>query len=374
MVVSPQLRTKEQAMTRVSALDREKLWWDAVEDASRSETPDEIPRVVLPVLKHVLGADGVGCHWINLREAHENPQAYPSDFQALMLEPATFEAYRRLMLTHPWLVHYSKTASTDPRAISELLTLHDWHNYPLYQDVFRPCGIEDQLAGFVMGDERQMLGLSASFDRSGAAGRHEAFMFRAGKMVSEAYSRVERQRGLRSVESVLSDAAVLPGRAVIVLDRHGRVEFSGGGLLNALCRELGLITDGRRLPTNLQYAIDTCGNSSEENTSTSVRLQEFGIRFLHFNPQTGESVLLIDQSPTITKVDALSPNMVRTVELLGGGMNNHQVAQELNLSVETVRTYRARAFKILGVHKIEVAVAMIMTWRQQHTTSAISHT
>lgn len=352
-------------MTRGSALDREKLWWDAVEQASAAESPDEIPEIVLPVLKRVLGADGVGCHWINLREAQDRSHVYPLDHDPRALCPATFETYRRLMHTHPWFAHYTKTGRTDPMAISELLTLREWHRHPLYQDVFRLWDVEDQLAGFVMNDNQWMVGLSASFGRSGAAGNHQAFMFKAGRMVGGAYSKVEHRRGLSSVEHALSDATVLSGAAVILLDRHERVDFSGGGLLESLRSEVGLIARGHKLPADLRHAIDTWKNGAG-HTNGSTRLRGFNIRILRVDPKVDGYALLIDQRSTTEKVDALSPNALRTIELLGEGMNNHQVARELGLSVDTVRTYRTRALKVLGVHKIEVAVAMVTTWRQTH--------
>jgi RNA polymerase sigma factor (sigma-70 family) len=69
----------------------------------------------------------------------------------------------------------------------------------------------------------------------------------------------------------------------------------------------------------------------------------------------------IDHEPfsePVAALEALTPRQTEVLRLLEYGRSTHQIAEELNLSRETVRNHIRHILKALGVHSRLEAVAL----------------
>jgi DNA-binding NarL/FixJ family response regulator len=69
----------------------------------------------------------------------------------------------------------------------------------------------------------------------------------------------------------------------------------------------------------------------------------------------GETILDIGVAPTTAlkgdRADALTPREVEVLQLICGGLSNREIAERLNLSVNTVSVHRTNIMSRIGVHK-----------------------
>ena len=63
-----------------------------------------------------------------------------------------------------------------------------------------------------------------------------------------------------------------------------------------------------------------------------------------------------------------SPRQAQIVSLVAGGLGDREIAQQLGVSVSTVRTHLQRLYRDMGVHSRSRAVA---TWYQTQTEAGV---
>lgn len=87
---------------------------------------------------------------------------------------------------------------------------------------------------------------------------------------------------------------------------------------------------------------------------------------VYLSPEVSESIVGRMQSggarrrSSVTGLDSLSPREFEVLELVADGKTSKDVADLLNLQVETVRTYRKSIMRKLGVNHVAGLVSMAM--------------
>ena len=80
------------------------------------------------------------------------------------------EAFIANVMEHPVIARYQRTRDGRPYAISDFLSVADFHRTNLYQLLYRPLGIEDQIS-FVLPDPKLVIGIAANRERRGFPAR-----------------------------------------------------------------------------------------------------------------------------------------------------------------------------------------------------------
>ena len=77
------------------------------------------------------------------------------------------------------------------------------------------------------------------------------------------------------------------------------------------------------------------------------------------------------QSQPLTVVKTLSPQQRRVMELVAKGLGLRDVAAELNISINTVRTYMHIIYIKLGVTRATAAVAVYAKYLREHENDSL---
>jgi DNA-binding NarL/FixJ family response regulator len=98
-------------------------------------------------------------------------------------------------------------------------------------------------------------------------------------------------------------------------------------------------TESRQM---LAFGATACLSKSSEARDVlhAIHLASRGLHVLPPSP---------DAAPPAPGPDALTPRESEVMELLQNGSSNAEIAQELSISVETVRTHARRIYRKLGV-------------------------
>ncbi|WP_218004461.1 helix-turn-helix transcriptional regulator [Microtetraspora niveoalba] len=127
-------------MTGLRASDLKRLL-DALRDCERVPAGEAFPQL-LEVVSSVVPADVVAIKTVNPRGRHFDHHLHPRVEVTSDLE----NALSRLFFQHPLLGHVREAVGDGgPIRLSDVLSTRAWRGQPLYQEFYRPQGIEHQM-------------------------------------------------------------------------------------------------------------------------------------------------------------------------------------------------------------------------------------
>jgi DNA-binding CsgD family transcriptional regulator len=270
--------------------------------------------------------------------------------------------FERLAQQHPVIAHQNATGDLAPLAISDFLSVEEFHALDLYRDFYRQVGVEDQIAFGLPGSPELVLGVTVNRPERGFSERDREFLALVAPYAGRAY-RVARARSQVRAALAKSDLSVPPTSAVVVLDRAGRAEALSprAGLLLDAYLSGGVGRDGT-LPVELAGHIAAVRDSARGALSgpapgelivarDGTRLRACLVEGL----EAGEpDVLLLE-----TEADPLAPGRLgalgltgregEVVKLIADGRTNGEIAGDLAISPRTVQRHLENVFEKLGV-------------------------
>ena len=101
----------------------------------------------------------------------------------------TAPAFAKFQDQHPSITFVKETGCHDPVAISDFLSVREWHKRDLYQEFFGVLGIEDQLAITVPVEAPLVLGVALNRARRGFTDRDRAVLGLFGVHLNAAFER-----------------------------------------------------------------------------------------------------------------------------------------------------------------------------------------
>ena len=315
-----------------------------------------LARHIIPQLAKLLGSEITSYNEVNPVSRQVSGFIDPDEFDIAALT-ATLERY---MHDHPVIMHNQATGKGDAMRISDFISQRELHDTALYQELYRPMGVEFQIS-MTLPTRRPLIAalvfnrkLSDFSDRDrnllNTLRPHLTAAFDTARFTSRLEKRLTRQT------SVLEH---LP-EGIVVLNGVSRVEF---------WTQKARLWMGKYFPGAARNpgALPECvaawlrqGNTVEgeladpEPVFTKLRGEDYlQLRLIRAEP-FGRMLVLSESCPTKSAkpLEALGLTQ-RQAEILlhiAHGCGNEEIARRLHISVRTVQKHLESVFKILKVN------------------------
>lgn len=326
-------------MTRIAAGDLERaLTLSGELHAARSS--DELHALALRGLGRLVRADAVGWNEIDLRTGANRFLGEPADY----MSDDDLAVLDRLIAQHPIVGYYSTTADGSPVTISDFVGVRAYRSGELYADLFRSKRVEDQLAVAIEAGGH-VTGIAFSRDSRSFSARDRAVLDLLRPHLVSANTNLRALEAAHERLERLERSLEEDGRGVAVV-RDGRIEPLTAAAAAILRRWFG----GEQPPV-------------PENGQPLV-LESPDRRLTLRRATCDATLLLLDETsfaPPPDRARELGLNVRETevLALAARGLANAAIAGELFVSVRTVEKHLENAYRKLGVHSRDEAVARL---------------
>lgn len=295
-----------------------------------------------------------------------------AQYPAGLLSPPEYAALAHNLPYHPLFAKVVLTRQTKSFRMKDVVAMPKFRRTPLYNEMFRPLSISDQLV-------------------FGIKGLHNSFitccLSRAGREYTEAERRMaslinthfvpavraaQSLESMRSVEVCLQGALQAPPRGMIVLTPDAEIKYVTDSAILLMQKYFGRSAlRARKLPRKidiwLRRAQETRRDGDFHPPPTPVRTRSADAELrisLTFNSTTGEGILLVEE-----KIH-LSPDRIQTLGLtrreaevlfwVAQGKTDWEVGILCGISPRTVQIHLARIYTKLGVENRTAATLKVL--------------
>lgn len=268
-----------------------------------------------------------------------------------------------MMAQHPFWDQVFKEGMS-AQVLSDLVSKGDWHRNPLYAEVFRPDGIEDQMNATLQGTPGNFVTLNVLKGRRGFRTEERERFLRLGKHISQAFfnARVSELTGVTAnthgaAIQIAVDLLGNPAGGPSSLSPSANFLFqSGGGFIDPvrdwLRGKVSRMNQGL-LESNVR---PLCLKAGGNVWLFTLRRDLFGAGYL-----LQGAVKTLSQDAT-----CLSLREQEIMRLVCSGKTNQEIAGRLGLGTETVKTHLKHVFRKLSVPN---RTAAVKAWHQTMSVS-----
>lgn len=268
---------------------------------------------------------------------------------------------------HPVVQNFLRTGDGRPYAISDFLTREQFEATGIYQQFYRPLGVEEQLAlQLPFPDPIVAVTLHGDWGSYGPRDRALLNVIRPQLVQSlrnaRALERLDRLR--RAVEQRIEDA----GEGLVLLDRLDQVEYASPHAREILARWLGG-WQRTALPEDLRDWVrhQEAGTGPPAPPWPLIRRRagrQLTIRRLPV-AGAGDVALLVTErqvgpgaAPLLARL-GLTPRQAEVLDLAVQGCSNARIAGTLGITVNTVESHMTSAMAKLGVESRTAAANLV---------------
>ncbi len=285
--------------------------------------------------------------------------------------PVINEAWQRHMNEHPVLTHNVRTRDGHAVRFADFLTHREHRKLAVYNEFYRPIGIEDGLCAALDVRLPRVVGLGLHRERWCFGERHKALMDLVRPHLVQAWRNAKSVSRLRAGLRVAGGALERLDRAVVVCSCSGRVRL-------ATVRAVRLLGEyfawrggvGSRLPEGLCLWARHQAARVDSPTAMTPRFPHSVTRGgkrleLRLVIEPGHFLLLLDEHVDLIELAPLLRLGLtrREAEVLAWvvqGKTNDDIARVLGISARTVQKHLERVFVKLGV-ETRTAAARVAT-------------
>src|ERR1700736_6754640 len=200
---------------------------------------DDFPRRAMAGIGRLIASDIITYNEIDTRRQRAFFVQEPTE-SINARQTYTFE---RLAHQHPLISHYARTRESQPRKISDFLSLTEFRRLDLYQEFFRAVGINYQMAVTIPSSNGLVIGIALNRARRDFSERDRSVLDLVRPHLVQAYRNIAERSALRerveAAERALSSTpattqASLTSRehAVLVLVGDGKTNIQIAGRLS----------------------------------------------------------------------------------------------------------------------------------------------
>jgi DNA-binding NarL/FixJ family response regulator len=328
-------------------------------EARATDDLDAFRRELIPGLRRLVACDTLGFNEIDLDRRTADVVSDAPVFDGLE------RRFLELAHEHP-LVPYQRRGDLRARLISDFLSVRAFHRLELYHDIYRPLGIEDQVAFGLGGDAIVAINL----------GRHRRTFTERDRLLVElvrphlalAYARARGHQRMQALMAALVYELDEARVGLIQLDVRGRISYATSATSRLLHSYFGRPQDGQvSLPARLQAWVDDPRETRKLTVSGSrgrLVVRE------HERPVVdGARTLILEERPagppTVEAIRLLgvTDRQAQVLQLLASGKAIRQVASELGISADTVEKHLENSYARLGVNTRGQALARVYEQR-----------
>lgn len=269
------------------------------------------------------------------------------------------EAFMAYVMEHPVIARYQRTRDGRPYAISDFLSVADFHRTNLYQHLYRPLGIEDQIS-FVLPDPRLVVGIAANREKRGFPPDERMICNLLRAHLVHATRNIDALVRAKHMLEVVQQLADDHGEAAVILDRSGTPEHMSRNAADLLEQFYGAGSP-RSLPEELRSWLERQGTGA----ASPLLHRQDGHCLVVRRVNDGEKDILFlsRKSDTNPHVDARQLGLTRReteiVALLTEGRTSKRIASTLQISPRTVDKHVATILDKLGVRTRLEAVSLL---------------
>jgi DNA-binding CsgD family transcriptional regulator len=281
------------------------------------------------------------------------------------------ELAAELFHEHPLVAHYVRTRGRAPAtAISDLLGVRAFRRLGVYNEFFRPLGIEDQLAVPLPDSFPRLAGVHFHRSTRSFKARDRQLLDLVGPHLSRAERNAAALRRARRLSAGLDTALATLRAGVLVLAADGRLETASAIGMTLVSTYFGPPGPLRLLPAELRSWVARArklpagGAAIPRPVEPLIRDGPLGRIVVRLLPRAadGSDVLVLEERRTVLTPVALASLGVsrREAEVLAwvaAGKSNADTASILGIAVATVKKHLEHAYTKLGVENRQAAAA-----------------
>jgi DNA-binding CsgD family transcriptional regulator len=265
----------------------------------------------------------------------------------------------RLAGDHPLITHIATTGDGSAHRITDFLSQEEFHRTELYERVYRPMGIEYQMAvGFPV-PQPTVLGLAMNRDAHDFSERDVLALNTVRPHLVQGWRTVRDRRHMQALLDASEDAIAGEGSGLIVL--WDPPQELAPGVLVTLYRTFGRPSRTSPFPTRVaRWLQDQAAQSGGDALALSRPLtaQRDGRRvILRYLPPRGShpgAVVVTERSGSADRRGfeslGLTQREAEVVALVAAGSTNADIAARLGLATATVKKHLENVYLKLGVH------------------------
>jgi DNA-binding CsgD family transcriptional regulator len=187
---------------------------NVVRAVAATRDPDEFSRVAITQIAGLIPADVVTINEVDPEAGRMVYLAEPASFPA---PPGLDSLLAELAHQHPLIHHFLSTGDGSAHRISDFWNQKKFHASPIYQLVYRPMGVEYQMAVTLPAPRPIVVGIALSRGDADFSDRDLAVLNVLRPHLAQAWYNAKDQGHLRSLLSAASDATADSGAGLIVL-------------------------------------------------------------------------------------------------------------------------------------------------------------
>jgi len=294
-----------------------------------------------------------------------NEVVLPGTMTTWITEPANAlpghvlrDAFMRSFGEHPVLAHSALTGDSASHRISDFLSERQFHRLTLYNEYYRPSGVEYQLLTPIMLAPNLMAGIALDRECRDFSDNELLCLDLLRPHLVQAYQNVQTLDLMRRMVEE-------KGTKLLVVGRSGHVRMSSDDAWHTLDRYFDVQKSHRSLPDMLNRWLEYersrfCQDSDAPSPSVPlVVTNENGrltLQFIWGGKVAGQDLLIVEEEPA-----ALDPTLThREAEILtwlSQGKTNAEIGMALSISPRTVKKHLEHIYAKLKVHRRTAAVA-----------------
>jgi DNA-binding CsgD family transcriptional regulator len=308
----------------------------AIEDA------DDFRAQLLPQLRRLVGFDHASLNVISPGGGVVIAAAVPTDSR-WEGDEELFAGYAH---QNP-LIGATRRDGSRAHKFSDFISGRELHRLEIYDLIYRPLEVEHQMAFVLPAPSDTIVGVAINRGRLDFSERDRTVLEAARPFVARAYSHVIARARTLAALAALEQASEAAGRAVVLLDRDGCVQFA----TPAATRWLGELLDAP-LPAWIAAQLRRPGPTEAPDDAVRAHAVPFGADDL-------DAIELRESPRARARALGLTNREAQVLALVAVGLANSQIALELSLSERTVAKHLEHIYSKLGVTNRTAAAARV---------------
>jgi DNA-binding NarL/FixJ family response regulator len=275
------------------------------------------------------------------------------------------QRFLELAHQHP-MVAPQRRGDLTAHLISDFLRARDFHRLELYHDIYRPMGVEDQLAFGLSG--KSIVAIHLTRQERTFTERDRQMLELVRPHLRLAYGQARESHRIRTLLQAMGSALEDRHAGVLQVDDRGRIQHASAAaseLLEAYFPDAP--ADQQLLPRvirdwlALRSGADTPHELTIETRRGRLRARE------HLDGGPGEQRMLVleeqrSRAPDLETLRSLglTARQAQVLRLFACGKQSRQVAAELAITPATVEKHLEHIYRRLGVNSRAQALARII--------------
>lgn len=311
---------------------------------------------------------------MNLRTTNSVNWEEPRGF----LTPQVERNWERVMHEHPMFTHHQRTRDGRAHTISDFLSRYEYHRLPLYNEFYRPLGVEEDINLFLSASSPMFIGISLHRGWRRFSARDRLLLNLVRPHLTQAWRNAKAFTGIQERRTLVQQTLDRLDRGAVLIDRAGQVRLVTQQARHWLSKYFGgTARKNSRLPEELERWIRSQQPQGRDREVAVPRrpfvLERKGSRLVvRLLTDPGRSLLFLEEEQT--NVDpsrfeslGLTRRETEVIAWVAEGKTNPEIATILSLSSRTVQKHLEHIFQKLGVETRTAAAARALATANDHS-------